>query len=226
MASTIDICNLALANLGDDATVTALVPPDGSAQADFCVRFYPIARDAVIEAHAWSFATRRQSLAVIDTDELPGTWQYAYALPNPFLSPISILQPQTPSLTSFPISDQSVTGSDLTLTDQGTQDFIIETLSDGTLALFTNVEDAILRYIISVEDTSKFTPLFVVALSRLLASMLSGPLLKGTVGMKVEQGQREFYEKIDLPRAKFADSRGRKFSSYNNFTPDGLKARA
>jgi len=47
VASTVDICNLALGYLGDTATVSSLNPPDGSAQAQHCARFYPIARTSI-----------------------------------------------------------------------------------------------------------------------------------------------------------------------------------
>ena len=42
MASEIDIVNLALSRLGDDATVASLYPPEGSAQAEHGARFYPV----------------------------------------------------------------------------------------------------------------------------------------------------------------------------------------
>ena len=45
MATEVDICNLALAHLGDDATIASIKPPEGSAQAEKSARFYPIARD-------------------------------------------------------------------------------------------------------------------------------------------------------------------------------------
>ena len=59
MSSEVAICNLALAHLGDSATVASIDPPEGSAQSEHCARFYPIARDALLEMHAWKFATRR-----------------------------------------------------------------------------------------------------------------------------------------------------------------------
>lgn len=52
MASEVDICNLALARLGDNATVASIDPPEGSAQAEHCARFYAIARDSLLEMHA------------------------------------------------------------------------------------------------------------------------------------------------------------------------------
>ena len=56
MASVVDICNLALAHIGDDATVSSIDPPEGSAQAEHCKRFYAIARDTMLQMHNWNFA--------------------------------------------------------------------------------------------------------------------------------------------------------------------------
>ena len=68
MSSVIDICNLALSHLGDTATVASIDPPEGSAQAEHCSRFYPVARDAMLELFNWKFATRRATLALLTAD--------------------------------------------------------------------------------------------------------------------------------------------------------------
>ena len=52
MASVADICNMALGHLGDSATVASIDPPEGSAQAEHCARFYPMVRDARARAKA------------------------------------------------------------------------------------------------------------------------------------------------------------------------------
>lgn len=207
MASEVDICNLALGHLGDEATVSSIDPPEGSAQAEHCERFYPIARDAVLSGHAWSFATKRVALALLSTDETPDTWAYAYALPSECLSPIAVFAPGATD-------------------DSEGDDFIVEALADGTLVLYTNTEDATLRYVEQITDTTKFKPLVVAAIARLLASYLAGPLIKGEGGMKVAQAQYTAYLKIDKPAAEAADSRGRKQSLYESFIPASIRARA
>ena len=53
MASEIAICNLALSHLGDAANIASIDPPEGSAQAEHCATFYPIARDSLLEMHDW-----------------------------------------------------------------------------------------------------------------------------------------------------------------------------
>jgi hypothetical protein len=77
MAAEVDICNAALGHLGDEATVAAITPPDGSVQAGHCARFYPMARDELLEMHTWRFNTQRAVLALSPSP--PAGWAFAYA---------------------------------------------------------------------------------------------------------------------------------------------------
>lgn len=92
MASDVEICNLALSHLGDTANVTSIDPPEGSAQAEHCSRFYPVARGMLIEAHDWSWATRRISLTPLVATVSP--WAYAYGKPNLMIKAIAVLDPE------------------------------------------------------------------------------------------------------------------------------------
>jgi len=58
--SEVAICNLALAAIGRGAQITAL--DEASQAARICRLRYPYARDAVLRAYDWNFATRRASL--------------------------------------------------------------------------------------------------------------------------------------------------------------------
>lgn len=226
MASEVDICNLAMAHLGDDANISSINPSDNSQQADWCVRFYPIARDQLLAMHAWSFNTKRQSLALLDTDELPDTWAYAYARPTRALNIISVLPPQgtgAATLSSFPPDD---TNPSTAHGDENTQDYIQEVLQDGTQVIFTNTENAIARYNVTITDTTKFGALFVPALARLLASYVAGAMLKGKEGLAVAKGMYDIFFKVDFPYAAALDQRGQKKNVYRNFIPDSLQARA
>lgn len=165
MASAVDICNLALSILGDSATVSSINPPEGSAQAEHCQRFYPIARDTCLEMHSWNFATKRIALAETNDADI-SAWQFSYAIPSGYIRALSILPPDQPS-------------------EAQTKPFIIEANQEGTMIIYTNVEQATLKYIAQITDTTKFSPLFVNTLYRLLASYLAGPIIKGNEGMKV-----------------------------------------
>lgn len=202
--SEVVICNLALGHLGDTATVASIMPPDSSVQAQLCARFYPVARDALLEMASWGFATRRVSLALLQEavdgssprvypDNSPATWRYMYALPNGVLNVLAVLPkdalddyetrfgpPENGYYPPYPQGYVPAPGARRVMP----QPFATETKIDGTQIILTNVCDAVLRYTTVVSDTTKFSPLFMLALSWLLASMLAGPLLKGDAGMK------------------------------------------
>lgn len=199
MASMIDICNLALSHLGEGETIADL--EEGSVNADRCAVYYPIALGQMLERHDWGFATVRTTLALL-SDDTGTAWTYSYSVPTSYVRAIAVLYPEA--------------------ADNQNQPFDIETLANGDLAIFTNVEDAILRYVKRVTDTAKFTPLFVTALSRLMAGYLAGPIIKGTDGMRVGQAQMQQFE-VDFARAAAADANsGHKTQDH---TPSSIVAR-
>lgn len=176
MASEVDICNLALGHLGDTATVASLDPPEGSAQAEHCARFYPLARDSLLEMHPWGFATKRVQLAQLGTGW--PEWDYAYAQPADALKIIAVLPP-------YATDDYSQGLSHVPVAAGGSyvpQAFSCEVDANGADVIYTDQEDAVLRYTALVTDPTKFSPLFIMSLSWHLASMLAGPILKGDVG--------------------------------------------
>ena len=225
----VGICNLALSHLGDTATVTSIKPPDSSKQAQLCARFYWVARDAVLEMHAWNFATRRATLALLQEvvcdseprvypDGSPATWRFQYALPGDLKTALSVIPPNTPDdyevwfgptehdhFPPYPQGYLPVPGAPLLVT----QPYSIETQLNGTKVLLTNVCGAVLRYVGLVEDTTKFSTLFTLALSHLLASMLAGPIIKGDAGAQAATQQLEMFNSIK-GTASSADANERK----------------
>lgn len=181
MSSEVDLCNLALARLGDDASVSSINPPDQSAQASHCARFYPIARDTMLEMHTWGFATKRAVLSQISN---PTTeWAYCYAAPSDMLNLLAVLDSSaTDDYGVSSISPMTIIGT----INKGNSVYTPQTFSCETIngidVILTNQVDATVRYTGYVTDTTKFSPLFSDALSWLLASHLAGPVIKGTVG--------------------------------------------
>jgi len=214
--SEVTICNLALSHLGDTADVASISPPENSVQAQLCARFYPVARNALLEMASWGFATRRVKLAQVanptlaiaqsvDPTEDRGTWRFAYALPNAVINVLAVLPAEAQSDTEawlgpiefdhyppYPQGYLPVPGAPLYMP----QPFAIEAQSDGTQIVLTNTCDAVLRYTTLVTDTTKFSPLFILALSHLLASMLAGPLLKGDAGTAAAVQQMQLFTAI------------------------------
>ncbi len=169
MATDVDIANLALAHLGDRATVSSLSPPEGSAQAEHAARFYPMARDALLEMHAWKFATRRLPMADASlVTPPPSAWAYSYTAP-PHVTILKVLAPDATE-------------------DGAGQPYVVEVGDDDTAVVFTNQVDAVAQYTTHVTDATRFSPLFTQVLSYLLASYMAGPIIKGAEGMKVADG--------------------------------------
>lgn len=186
MASEVDIANLALAYLGDTATLSSLNPPEGSAQADHCHRFYPVARDTLLQMHNWNFASKRIALSQVTN---PWTnWKYAYGYPSDCLDAVAILPPDAEDdySTRFVPNDTPYYGLNYSPVIAAgryvPQSYVMETNDVGQRVIYTNQEDAILRYQSLVYDTTKFSPLFTMTLVWHLASMLAGPILKGESG--------------------------------------------
>lgn len=206
MSSEVDICNLALGHLGDDATVASLDPPEGSAQAEHCARFYPMARDLMLDAHRWGFNTRRAPLALLSATP-PSPWRYAYAQPADTLNLISVLAPD--ALDDNSIGLPAYGGYACMPNEQPgaytPQPFISETDDNGELVIYTNQANAVLRYAARVADTTKFPPTCVQGLAMMLASMLAGPVLKGETGIKAAALWGDRADKW-LTRAKESDA--------------------
>lgn len=202
MPSAVDICNLALARLGDDATVSSIDPPEGSAQAEHCKVFYPMARDTMLDAHAWSFITTRKALAELD-ETPPAGWLYTYAKPSGAIKLLAVLAADA-------------------LDDSDPQPFISEILPDGTEVILSNTPNAVLRYTIRQTDPTHYPPLFVDALSMLLASHLAGPILKGSTGISASKAWLSAFA-TQFGAAKVADTNQRRVE--RTHTPNWMSAR-
>ena len=188
MASVVDISNTALSHIGDSANVASIDPPDGSAQAGYCATFYPLALAAILETADWGFATVRAALAVVANPS--STWRHAYAYPAGLVKLISVL-PECAlddysanfgewrdQLWRSPQPDFANPAENMYMP----QPYAVEIDAEGNQIILTNVCKAVLRYTLEVSDPTKFSPLFTMALSYLLASMLAGPIIKGDAG--------------------------------------------
>jgi hypothetical protein len=181
VASEVDICCAALSHIGDAANIASLT--ENSAQAEHCARFYPIARDSLLEMHDWGFATKRVALAQITNAS--STWAYCYAVPSDLVNTISVLASDAGDDTSESLvaSTNVWTGAPLSTGGIYTpQPFSLESSADGIDVLYTNQVDAVFRYVALVTDTARFSPLFTQCLGFSLGELLAGPIIKGAEG--------------------------------------------
>lgn len=157
MASIAGICNLAFAHFGHDANIVSIEPPDDSVEAHLCQQFYPIARDELLAEHAWTFATKRATLApLVSARE---DFAYAYALPADCVKTRKLLPEGYAS-------------------DSKSEVFELE---NGVI--YTDVPSvATLVYTYRLVASGSYSPQFTSALSLRLASYLAGPVQKDTTG--------------------------------------------
>lgn len=191
MFDAVRICNIALARLGDSAKVESIDPPEPSAQAEDCARFYPVALASLLEMHPWNFATRSMPLAQLD-EPPPAPWRFAYVMPVGCLRVLDVYVPEAQGVASLPQAS-----------------YAIETNGCGSGLIFSDTPQAWLRFVFLPEDVSQFPPLFADALAWLLASYLAGPLLKGDVGASMGKACLQQFSSM-LQLARTSDSRQRR----------------
>lgn len=199
MASAVDIANLALSHLGADAVVTSLSPADGSVESGHCARFLPIARQASLATHDWSFARRRVVLAELTNDST--AWAYKYQLPAGCLRARKVLA----------LDD---------LNDPERNGAVFDKFAD---AIYTDQPEATLIYSVDITDTTQYPADFVSALGMLLAAYLAGPLIKGTEGMRIGNSWMEQATNA-MRQAAAKDANAARETS--EFTPGSIAARA
>lgn len=149
--TTEQICNLALAKIGDEAAQIRSLT-DGSTEAELCTLFYePTLRELLAE-HTWNFAVKLRQLTASTTDPTFG-WNYSYPLPADCIRPLEFR------------SDSSEYG-----------DRIINEWKIVGRNIYTNTGNAYLMYISYETDPNQMTPLFIRALYTKLASKLAYPM--------------------------------------------------
>ena len=214
MATEVDICNLALGFLGDRGTVASINPPEGSAQAGYCARFYPIARDSMLQMRDFGFNTRRFNPAA--TDVTIAQWSKCYAVPNDVLTVIAVLPSDDAALTNGYAAYEAL--------KERSAPFTMETASDGSKIILTNQEEATIICAVRITDTSKFSPLATLALARLLASFLAGPIIKGAAGIQESASQLKIFGSM-FAEAATRDANQSCDNSRETYIPATISAR-
>lgn len=183
MASAVDICNTALAHIGNDNVISSIDPADGSTEAGYCKRFYPIARKELIERFIWTFARKRQALATVANPSK--VWAYAYQMPSDCIRPVRVLSSSDANGLLFALANGQISASAV-FDENASAPYEVE---DGVL--LTHEPEAVLLYLRDVVNPTRYTPMFVSALGYLLASYLAGPLVRGPSGAKSAQSYRQ-----------------------------------
>ncbi len=155
--SVIDIVNLALGRIGQ---VKIDLLTENSTAADQANLVWPYVRDEVLSAADWVFAKTRVALARNSVAPVQG-FLYAYILPSDFLR-ICRNRADDPPIYPPGAADGK---------------YVVETLADGTLCLFTDYDntdtDIVIQYIRRETNPARYTPIFISAVAYRMGGELS-----------------------------------------------------
>ena len=149
--SVVSICNIALGNIGVDPITSSEFQAKSSTVAGLCDRLYEPLRDAVIEAHDWTFAIKRTRLPKLANPDSWG-WSAQFKKPNDCLRLLYV-------------TDRAVESPD------GQIPWVLE--DDKILA---DADALYIKYLRKVQDPNKFTAAFVQALAARMSMDLAMPL--------------------------------------------------
>lgn len=178
MASQTEIMNLALFKLAQSIGIPSL--NDDSKAADVMRQLWPTMRDVVLTDRVWPWALQSRPLQLVAEEGQPG-WRYRYAYPADCLTAYAVT---TESGLRTAGKLQRFASADYVASVWGSGCFDFET-SHGTetTTINTNVEGALLVYLVCVEDAGRYPPQFVNALASRLAAEAAPPLI-GEVGLQ------------------------------------------
>lgn len=153
------IFNIALSNLGVSAPIQNSI--EEHPNAILMNNYYELARDTVLEAHEWSFATAFKEMSVANEENKNANYLYSFNYPNDCISPRAIIDFADNKEKKFePVID-----------------------SNGEKVILTNCNPCLLRYTKRVTNETFFPAAFVNALAFYLA-YLSAQVVTGSNNKK------------------------------------------
>lgn len=184
MASEKDICIYALQHVGQFADLVSL--EENSAHASVAKTAYPFVRDAMLERHAWNFATTTKRLARIENQDD----EAAFPLPSDCLCVVDVRATEGPLERPDPWDTRLV------------GDTRCVVLTGWYAACVTEIT---IKYVKRVTNTAAFSAGFTEALSWNLAAAVAGPIIKGDTGITVTQKLAQYAQAFEM-RATATDS--------------------
>ena len=176
ITSPTGIANMALSHIGA-GTIESIEADEPIATQ--CRIWYDVCRRQALEAYNWGFARKRQEMALhgntisdSSNDPLAGVWGFRYQYPADAIVLRKIQNPNAPPDDATPYSVET-------------------SLSGQEKTVLTNVEEAVAVYTYDAQDTGLFSPLFIRALSHLLAASIAFNI---TGKQKLTQQQGQAYQ--------------------------------
>lgn len=184
MSSMIDICNIALAYMGQSRRISSL---DGaSVEAAQCKLHYEPIKKAMLARYPWRFAERWAALALRSGESHP-LWPHVHAYPSCCIRVLEILPSETAGAVGICQAEP----------------FSIGMTSSGK-SIFCNLSAGWVRYTEDISDSTLFPPLFVQAFSWSLAIAI----ITSTVGggnLNVKNNLMQYFQE-SIAAAMAADA--------------------
>ena len=200
----VQICNLALAKIGENPDITSVTGTDTSVHGLYASLFYPQAMAVMLDAHVWSFATI--TVALTQATNSNPFWQYAYTPPSDFFGVTMLLDPD------FLAAQQLPNGANFSL-----ENGLIYSNTNNSVLVYTSNLAANAPY-----PTTGFNPLFIEALCTWLAAHFAGALIKGAEGAAAFQSYSRIFQAA-LASAMESDAQYRKVRPV--YVPQAARAR-
>lgn len=209
MASELDLCNNALAEIAADPISSI---DEKSLQARECRRFLPIILSEFMTWTAWDHNIKRVTLAAQANDR-GGEWLYNYAQPSDMAEAIAIVPAYDRALVSAPAVGPYPFPA---IAGLGAIPYLLE---GG--AIYTNVRGAGLQYQSSEPQIGKIRPLEARAIELELAARLAMPIKKS------RELKGDMIKQAEVAKARaIAESENRSPRSQTAYVSDAEYARA
>jgi hypothetical protein len=180
MASKVDICNMALGNVGAKNLIESIDEP--STEARQCKLWFTPSLKKTLEAFDWGFARTRQTLAE-DGEDPPDEWSYRYQYPATCVKLRLLWNPLGRAADAVP--------------------YIREVNAAGVPTVLTNLEDAVGIFTFLQLNTAVYPALFDDALAFQLAASIAYKLT-GKRAVKADM-VAEFHTALALAAASDAN---------------------
>ena len=194
MPSKIDIFNLALLKLAQDATIASFV--ERSKEARVAARLWEVTRDLVLADQHWPWAMRAMPLAVAAEPPQPG-WRLRYSRPADCITVVAVTD-EAGMRAGRRMARWCDDGFRLRHAVQYESAF-----GDEGTSLLCDLDQAFVVYVARVEDTERYPPLFVDALACKLAEE-AAPVVIGDRGFTSKPNLKQLYQ-MALSRAAAHD---------------------
>lgn len=184
MPSKIDVFNLALLKLAQDATISNFT--ERSKESRIAARLWEPMRDLVLAERQWPWAMRSMPLAVASETAAPG-WQLRYARPADCITVVAVTDEH-----GMRAGRRLGSWCDDEFRQRFAYEYETAAGEEGTTIL-ADVERAYLVYVARIEDTERYPPMFVEALACKLAEE-AAPSIIGDRGFTSKPNLKQLYQ--------------------------------